>query len=233
MKNMDRREALVAFAGTAAALAAATPAHADHKTREAKTQSPLDQMHLYLCAFHLAKKDPKLVFEAHHYCMPVDDEVHQCIIFDGNGKTARILGVEYIVSDKLYRQLPAAEKKYWHPHAYEVTSGLLIAPGMDIEQETELLEGLVNTWGKTWHTWRDPTTPLPTGEPLLMWSASKDGQVSGKALSARDRKFKVSTAELRKRRRHIGPVPQIDFPKSLDSLGRQWTNEGPDMAESR
>jgi len=79
-------------------------------------------MHLYLCAFHIAKKNPKLVFEAHHYCMPVADEVHQCVISDGTGKNARILGVEYIISDKLYRKLPDAEKKYYHPHAYEITS---------------------------------------------------------------------------------------------------------------
>lgn len=233
MTSIGRRKALAALATSVAALGVEMSANADHHSGQVKADGPLDQMHLYLCAFHLAKQDPKLVFEAHHYCMPVDDEVHQCVIFDGNGKTARILGVEYIVSDKLYRELPAAEKKYWHPHAYEVTSGLLIAPGMPVEQETKLMEGLVNTWGKTWHTWPDPTARLPTGEPLLMWSANKDGQVSGKVLAARDRTFKVSTAEIRKRRRHIGPVPQIDFPNSVDDLGRQWTNEGPDKPEPK
>lgn len=228
MKDIDRREALTAFGAGIAMLGAATPAHADHNARQAKSENPLDQIHLYLCAFHLAKKDPKLVVEAHHYCMSVRDAVHQCIIFDGNAKNARILGVEYIISDKLYDALPDAEKKYWHPHSYEVTSGLLIAPDMEVEEETTLMEGLVNTWGKTWHTWPDPATPLPTGEPLLMWAATKDRHVGQQVLAARDRRFKVSTAQIRKRRRHIGPVPQIDFPESLDTLGRQWTNEGAD-----
>jgi hypothetical protein len=43
---------------------------------------PAANAHLYLCAFHLAKSNPKLQFEAHHYCMPVGDGVHQCMIFD-------------------------------------------------------------------------------------------------------------------------------------------------------
>ncbi len=226
---MDRREALMAAGTLGAALVGGSAARADHERKQEKTSTPLGEMHLYLCAFHLAKKDDKLVFEAHHYCMPVAEGVHQCVIFDGNGKGARILGVEYIVSDKLYRSLPEAEKKFWHPHTYEITSGLLIAPGMDAAAETKLMEGLISTWGKTWHTWPDPRTALPTGEPLLMWSAGKDGHVSEETLADRDKKFKVSTPDIRKRRSHIGPVPQIDFPKSLDDLGRQWTNDGPDV----
>lgn len=226
---MNRREALVVGGAAGAALLGDNLTRADHDKKQQGTSNPLSEMHLYLCAFHLAKKDPKLVFEAHHYCMPIADDVHQCVIFDGSGKRARILGVEYIVSDKLYRALPEAEKKYWHPHTYEITSGLLIAPGMAAADETKLMEGLIHTWGKTWHTWPDPKTPLPLGEPLLMWSAMKDGHISDETLADRDKKFKVSTADIRRRRRHIGPVPQVDFPKSLDDLGRQWTNNGADV----
>jgi len=93
---MDRREALTALAAGAAGLTVAAPAQADHGAAPASVVGPLGQMHLYLCAFHIVKKDPGRVIEAHHYCMPVGDEVHQCVIFDGNGKNARILGVEYI-----------------------------------------------------------------------------------------------------------------------------------------
>jgi hypothetical protein len=191
--------------------------------------TPLGQFHAYLCAFHLAKKDSKIVIEAHHYCAPIADGVHQCVIFDSAGKNARILGVEYIISDKLYRALPDAEKKYYHPHTYEVTAGLLIAPGMTENAEQDLMGGLLTTWGKTWHTWPDPSTALPMGEPLLMWAATKDGHISDETLADRDRKFKVDTKVLRKRRSALGPVPQIDAPKTLDDLGRQWTNDGPDQ----
>src|SRR4029078_8567178 len=105
------------------------------------------------------------------------------------GKGARILGVEYIISDRLYRTLPAGEKKYYHPHAYEVTSGLLLAPGLAAEAEEKLMAGLVTTWGKTWHTWPDPKTALPMGDPLLMWSITKDGEMDPTLLAERDRQY--------------------------------------------
>jgi hypothetical protein len=223
---MHRRDALAALGLTAGGLA--VPARADHEAAGKPPAGPLDNFHLYLCAFHLAKKDPSLVIEAHHYCAGVSDGVHQCVIFDKTGPGAKILGVEYIITDKIYRTLPDAEKKYYHPHTYEITSGLLISPGMDPEAEQKLMAGVLTTWGKTWHTWPDPTTALPMGDPLLMWAATKDGQVKQELLDARDKKFKVSTPDLRKRRAAFGPVPQIDAPKSVDELGRQWTADGVD-----
>jgi hypothetical protein len=48
------------------------------------------------------------------------------------------------------------------------------------------MEGLLLTWGKTWHTWPDPSTGLPMDEPLLMWSANRDGHVSEKRPCSRD-----------------------------------------------
>jgi Protein of unknown function (DUF1264) len=236
---MNRRQLLTALgASTAGLVACGVPASADHgKAKAPGGAGPMENFHAYLCAFHTAKKDSKLVFEAHHYCMQVSDGVHQCVIFDCNGrdgkKTPKILGVEYIITDQIYRTLPVEEQKYYHPHAYEITSGLLIAPDMEVEAETKLMEGLVNTWGKTWHTWPDPTKALPMGEPLLMWAATKDGLVDEATLAQRDKQFKCSTKDIRKRRAHIGPVPQVDPPKSLDELGRQWTSSGRDEPQRR
>lgn len=223
---MNRRDALGALGLTALGLPAM--ARADHDKPAAEGKHPPDRMHLYLCAYHIAKERPSTVIEAHHYCSAIHDELHQCIIFDKDGPGARILGVEYIISDKIYRQLDPDEKKYYHPHTYEITAGLLIAPGMAAKDEDKLMAGLVTTWGKTWHTWPDPGTKLPLGDPLLMWSVTKDGMISADTLKERDGQFKVDTAALRKRREFIGPIPQIDPPKSIKDIGRQWTNEGED-----
>ncbi len=230
---MDRRDWLGVLGLSAAGLAAGFPDRVAGGAAEPHGKSPVDECGLYLCAFHIAKKDPKFQVEAHHYCSAVSDEVHQCIIFDSVGKGARILGVEYIISDRLYRGLPDGEKKYYHPHTYEVLSGLLIAPGMAEGPEHELMGKLVTTWGKTWHTWPDPKTALPMGEPLLMWSHTGDGQIDSKLLAERDRKLHVSTQMIRRRRADLGPVPQIDAPKSVDEIGRQWTNDGPDVPGKR
>ena len=223
---MNRREALGA-AGLGA-LGLAGVARADHD-KPANAKLPPERLHAFLCAYHIIKKSPETVIEAYHYCAPVRDGVHQCIIYDHDRPGAKILGVEYIISDAIYRTLKDDEKKYYHPHSYEVTAGLLIAPTMPEDDEKKLMEGLVTTWGKTWHTWPDPAADLPLGEPILMWAATKDGQIPVKTLVERDKKFKVGTRALREKRSYIGPVPQIDAPKSVDDIGRQWTNEGPDV----
>jgi hypothetical protein len=218
---MNRREA-IHYLG-AAALGSAVPAAAtaDHGKSAESAGNPVENFHAYLCAYHLAKKDPKFVVEAHHYCAAVNDDVHQCVIFDTNGKNARILGVEYIITDAVYQKLPDEEKKYYHPHRYEVIGGLLIAPGMPAGAEKGFMEKLVTTWGKTWHTWPDPKTALPMGEPLLMWSATRDGQIENATMTGRDRAFGVETAEIRKRRAYLGAVPDVAPPKSIEEIGRQ------------
>ncbi len=40
------------------------------------------------------------------------------------------MGVEYIISERLFKDPAAEEKKLWHSHQYEVKSGSLIAPGL-------------------------------------------------------------------------------------------------------
>jgi hypothetical protein len=213
---VNRRDALTALGATAAGLA---PARAAHDAKPAAT--PVGNFHAYLCAFHTAKADPKVVIESHHYCGPLGSDLHQCCVFDGSGPGAKLIGVEYIVPDEVYQKLPDAEKKYWHPHRYEVTSGLLVAPAMSPADEDKLMAGLITTWGKTWHTWPDPTTALPVGEPLLMWAATGDGQVPAEVLAARDKRNGIDTPAVRKRRAKLGAVPQVPPPKSIDEVGRQ------------
>ena len=47
--------------------------------------------------------------EAHHYCAILNEEVIQCVIYDGNVKDAKLMGVEYIVSERLFR--PAGRRR--------------------------------------------------------------------------------------------------------------------------
>jgi hypothetical protein len=168
-------------------------------------------------------------------CGAIDGGVHQCLLYDSLGKNARLLGVEYIISDEMFRKLPDAEKKYWHPHTYEVLAGGLIAPSMNPDDEMAFMKALLTTWGKSWHTWPDPTTPVPMGEPLLMWSFTGDGQSDEKVISARDKEFGVTTAEIRKKRTDaIGyEVPAVPQPNDVNTIGRQWTADGKDEPTPR
>ncbi len=195
---------------------------AEPMVKTTRNAAPLSTIHLYLCAFHVAKMNPKFQIEAHHYCSPVGNGVHQCVIYDSKEPGARLLGTEYIIGDDMYKKLPDDEKKYWHPHAYEILSGQLVAPDAP-EMGDGMFPGLITTWGKTFHTWPDPTTAVPMGEPLLMWSAGADGQIDPKLIAKRDAQFGISTDKIRERRAAWGyTVPNVPPPKSMTDLGHMW-----------
>lgn len=239
---MNRREMLGAVGAVGAGLTAdGASLLADHGAKKEgaeKFMVPIGNHHLFFCGFHVAKKNPKFQVTAMHYCGMRGEEgfeMHQCLLYDSVDKGAKLLGVEYIVSDKLFQTLPAEEKKYWHPHTYEVLGGGLIAPAMGEDAEANFMKALLTTWGKSWHTWPDPTTPVPMGEPILMWALTGDGQEDKKMVADRDKKFKVSTAKVRERRiEAIGlEVPQVPRPNSVETVGRQWTTSGEDKPTPR
>lgn len=144
--------------------------------------APLQHFDVYVCGFHPALDDPSMQMEAHHYCRVVNGDFIQAALFDGNTPDANLIGVEYIVSEALYEGLPEEEKQYWHPHNYEILGGSLIAPGLPAAAEKALMRRLMNSYGKTWHTWHTGRhdigggNSLPLGEPMLMWSFNRDGE---------------------------------------------------------
>jgi hypothetical protein len=173
-------------------------------------KAPLRELNAYLDGFHFYNGHPEAQMEAHHYCGHVNEDVIQCVIFDGNGGDAKLMGVEYIVSKQQFVKLPKEEKHLWHSHVHEVRSGQLIAPGIPEVAEHELMEKIAGTYGKTWHTWHtDRKDALPLGTPMLMMGFTADGQVNERMVADRDRRFDVSSAEERAKRADI-VYPVID-----------------------
>ena len=91
--------------------------------------TPLKDFDIYVVGLHCAKGEPEMQMEAHHFCRQVNQDLLQCVLF-GNTKDANLIGIEYIVSERLFDGLPDEEKPYWHPHNYEILSGQLSAPGL-------------------------------------------------------------------------------------------------------
>ncbi len=169
---------------------------------------PIDALNAYLDGFHFYSGNPEAQMEAHHFCSVVNDEVIQCVIYDGNARSARLMGVEYIVSRQLFESLPAGEKALWHSHVHEVKSGQLVAPGIPSVAEQALMEQLVGTYGKTWHTWHtDLQKELPLGVPQLMMGFTADGQIDQRMLEARDRRLGIDSTRTRQRREEITAPP--------------------------
>ena len=92
---MDRRE-MLGMVGAAFAI------DGEHKT-EAPSAGPMTGPHAHFCGIHMAKSDPKFQIVTQHYCTAHSerdhDDMFQCILFDKTGRNAKLLGVEYIVSD--------------------------------------------------------------------------------------------------------------------------------------
>jgi len=173
-------------------------------------KTPLRAFSVYLDGFHFYNGNINSQMEAHHYVNQLNEDVYQAVIFDGNGKDAKLMGVEYIISAKLFDTLDESEKLLWHSHHHEVNSGSLIAPGIPAVAEHELMEKLISTYGKTIHTWHtDQQRSLPIGAPMIMMGFTKEGQLNKALLDARDKRFEVKTEEIRERRRDI-PLPAVD-----------------------
>ncbi|WP_205880564.1 OBAP family protein [Larkinella terrae] len=165
---------------------------------------PISSFQLYLNDFHFFSGNRASQQETHHYCSQLSEDVTQCVIFDGNARNAKLTGVEYIISERLFKTLPEDEKKLWHSYRYLVKGGLLVAPNLSDEQEHDLMGRLVSAYGKTWQTWQNGSnSKLPLGGPALLMSFTRDGQLDPDLLKNRDKRLHIESAEKRQLRSDI------------------------------
>lgn len=148
-------------------------------------------------------------------------DVRQCLIYDAPAKNARLIGVEYMVSPRLFETLPSEERKLWHTHQYEVKSGMLIMPtpagipnsAWEVAETSEMRD-ILPLYGKTYHFWQvDRGDPVPLGEPKLMLSFTDDDKVKNAVkggmeglVKGRDQQFGVDTGTKAEKRKDIDEV---------------------------
>ncbi|QJB32904.1 DUF1264 domain-containing protein [Chitinophaga oryzae] len=87
------------------------------------------------------------------------------------------------------------------------TGADLLQDKTPLRQFNAYLDGFHFYNGNTWHT--DQHRDLPVGAPMVMMGFTKDGQLHPELLTARDKRFKVSAADIKKRRTDI-PLPAVD-----------------------
>ena len=157
--------------------------------------SPLGAIHAHLCGLHFYNGDMQRQVVVHHYCSHANEDLWQCVLYDSARADARLIGIEYVIPEAVFLTLPTDEKALWHSHRYEVTSGLLVAQGLSEVADKKLMSELVNTYGKTWHTWQvDRGDALPLGLPKLMMGFTAAGQVQPRLVAERDRELKIDAA---------------------------------------
>lgn len=181
----------------------------EHSGQAFQSFAPLHAIHAHQCAFHRYHDDPGRQVEAHHYCSHLSENVMQCVIYDAcDTRSAKLIGVEYVIGHEVFATLPDEEKQYWHPHVYEVQSGLITLPGVPNMAEDKIMARLINTYGKTWHMWQvDRGDTLPIGPAKLMSTFYKPEDVNWDMVKKRDLKYGLHTEDLAKRRADMAHAP--------------------------
>ncbi|KAB2014410.1 hypothetical protein ES319_D09G223200v1 [Gossypium barbadense] len=172
---------------------------------------PIKQIHEHLCAFHFYGYDMTRQVEAHHFCAHQNEEMRQCLIYDTPEADAKLIGLEYMISENLFLTLPDEEKPLWHSHLYEVKSGVLFMPRVPGPIERHGLDKVCKTYGKTIHFWQvDKGDNLPLGLPQLMMALTRDGQLDEELGRDVEKRFGVSFEKERAKRAELtGPTHGI------------------------
>jgi hypothetical protein len=179
----SRRPAAITIALLAGVLLGATlargpfPAFAQHEAQRpvpAGVKAPVAEvLHcpLAFAGVHLQKDKPTNAQVAYHFCKPLNDSVVQCLLYDGTGPNARLIGIEYLVSDAIYRSMPEEERAYWHDHEHEVDARLIRSLTQTGDEEAATLAKVRTLRGKVFHTWVSGST-YPEGPPKQFWSVT-------------------------------------------------------------
>ncbi|KAJ4787545.1 Oil body-associated protein 2B [Rhynchospora pubera] len=192
-----------------------------------QSMAPVRQMNLHACTFALYGHDLSRQIETHHFIQRINQDFLQCAVFDSDKPSARLIGVEYIVSDNIFETLPSEEQKLWHSHAYEIKTGLWTLPGMpELLQDPEH-KSLTKTYGKFWCTWQvDRGDRLPLGAPSLMMSAQAVdiARVNPELVKRRDRKYGVSRGDAKESR------VEMAEPEWINPNADYWKQHGKGFA---
>jgi len=211
--------------------------------------APINRIHQHLHGFHCYASDRTRAVGSHHFCSCTGTEdladfgVRQCVLYDSDKPDAKLIGVEYIVSEKTFLTLPTEEKRYWHSHKYEVESGQLVLCSKSIVPtvvedvaERDAMKMLHTTYGKTFHTWNYDLYPtIPLGPPHLMMAFTGDGQISDDVVAKRDEALGINAAHKRENRAsyidtsyqvkegadslHSGKAPDLEFVEKEVKIG--------------
>lgn len=148
---------------------------------------PLNAMHTHLATIRSPSDDLNRQLEVHQYVSHVNEDVMQSALFDSDRSDAKLIGIEYIITEKVFNMLPTDEKKFWYSRGYEASSGILVAPYMPTAMENKLMSDLAptyllpftkthnNSYSKSLLFWDSSEDRLPVGLPKFGVPLLRDG----------------------------------------------------------
>ncbi|KAL0305572.1 UNVERIFIED_CONTAM: Oil body-associated protein 2A [Sesamum radiatum] len=190
---------------------------------------PIKKMSQHVCTFAIYSHDMTRQIHTHHYVTRLNQDFLQCAVYDSDDSSARLIGVEYIISGGIFEGLSPEEQKLWHSHAHEIKSGLWVNPRVPEMVVRPELENLAKTYGKFWCTWQtDRGDKLPMGPPALMMSPQELdlGIVKLDLVKKRDDKYNISTEALKTARAELA-VPEAE---RINPQADYWKQHGKGFA---
>jgi len=186
---------------------------------------PVQHFDLHMVDVHFTSGNLSDQYVAHHYCYFLNDDFLECILMNGTNSDAKIKGMEWFITPKLFKQLPLEERKLWHSHPYEIQSGMFVIPEANEEDELKLLEWLITTYGKVTDVWQNGRD-LPAGPPQLGFALAMDSQVNWAVVDQMDKDLKLKTT-WKQRKEKYGKLPTPPKIEGADDyltsgLAAQW-----------
>ncbi|MBI2832256.1 MAG: DUF1264 domain-containing protein [Chloroflexi bacterium] len=126
----------------------------------APPDSPAFGYTLHIDAIKHINDDPDRV--VHHYVKAISDEISQALLYDSDEPNARLIGIETIISPRIYTALPEDEKPNWHYHKTEIPMVNAQLPDLGEKEAAAVVAKLEDTWGKVVIIWK-PGDPAPMG----------------------------------------------------------------------
>ena len=151
------------------------------------TGTPLDKFTNYVSDFYSDDDDNQFI----KYGYYMDGDVGQCLLLDGNNPKAKLIGVEYLISESQYRKLSKNERANWHKMDYHFDQGLIVSPS---EKSDMICNKIRWKYAKTIILW-DDGKDIPSNDPKVMCGFSKDYNPNEKLIEKRDLKEKISTKD--------------------------------------
>jgi len=172
---------------------------------------PTQHFDLHLVDVHFTSGNLSDQYVAHHYCYFLNVDFLECLLMNGTNEDAKIKGTEWFITPKLFEQLDMEERKVWHSHPYEIQSGMFAIPEATDEQELQLLEWLITTYGKVTDVWQNGRD-LPGGVPQLGLALAMDSQVQWELVDEMDKSLKLrhTWKERRDMYKNIPTPPKIE-----------------------
>jgi hypothetical protein len=88
-------------------------------------------------------------YQAVHYFKQLRPGLLQGVVFRRRGASAPVIELEWAISTKRYRALPAAQRRHWHPLGPAVDAGRIELPDLSDEDEREQLAGIRGLYAQT------------------------------------------------------------------------------------